>query len=330
MDRIVVIRPGALGDVILSLPAARALRAQHPDAHITVVGSPSLWELAGGLVDGRVSIEAARFATLYADEPSEELRSWLEGMDRVIAWTVQDPSKALHAAGVKDVLHVSPYPPVGMHVAEWLRGTPHPPNRLLPQGAKGGQISEPPLPSPLRGRGAGGEGEPGPRGGPIYLHPGAGAVWKRWPAERFAAVGEALRDRGYEVALIEGPADRDAVGRCQAAASAPFPVLRYLPLPQLAAALGDAALFIGNDSGVTHLAAATGAPTLALFGPTDPVTWAPIGNVRVLRHCDACANEPRQIRVCDGECLERISVEEVLRAAASFLDVDNPVENHDD
>ncbi len=305
MDRIVVIRPGALGDVILTLPALRSLREEQPEAHITVIGSPTLWELAGDLVDERVSIDTARFATLYAEVPSEELRRWLEGVDRVIAWTVRDLSPALRVAGVKDVLHVSPYPPVGMHVAEWLC-TPHPPGPLLPQGEKGEQMLVPSLPSPLEGEGL------GVRGGSIYLHPGAGAVWKRWPAERFAAVGEALRNRGFDVALIEGPADQDAVTRCQAAVSAPFLVLRDLPLPELASRLATAALFIGNDSGVSHLAAAAGAPVVALFGPTDPATWAPLGNVRVLRQCGARASVPRQIRVCAGDCLERLSVAEAL------------------
>jgi hypothetical protein len=163
MDRIVVIRPGALGDIILSLPALRALREQHPDAHIIAVGSPSLWELAGDLVDERVSIDAARFATLYADEPLEELRSWLEGVDYVIAWTVRDPSPALKAAGVPDVVHVCPYPPVGVHVTEWLGDTPHPPTPLLPQGAKGEQMLRPSLPSPPEGEGLGVRG-PGGKG----------------------------------------------------------------------------------------------------------------------------------------------------------------------
>lgn len=322
MDRIVVIRPGALGDVILTFPAVRALRVQHPDAHITVVGSPSLWELAGNLVNERISIDAARFSTLYAEEPREDLRRWLEGVDRVIAWTVQDPSPALRAAGVVDVIHVCPYPPAGKHVSEWLCTAP-PPGSPLPQGEKGGLTSGTVLPSPLAGEGA------GVRGGPIIIHPGAGAVWKRWTAERFAAVGNALRQLGHEVMLVEGPADGEAVARCQAAVSVPFPVLRDRTLPQLAAELASASLFIGNDSGVTHLAATAGAPTIALFGPTDPATWAPLGTVRILRHCGAQATEPRQIRVCDGDCLEQITVEEVLSAADSFLTVDNRVDNLD-
>jgi ADP-heptose:LPS heptosyltransferase len=337
MKCIVVIRPGALGDVILTLPALHSLRRRNPDAHITVVGSPSLWELAGNLADARVSIDAARFSTLYADEPSPELRQWLAGTETVIAWTVHDPSHALRKAGVPTILHVSPYPPPGTHVANWLLRsvTPHPTVFSSPPG---------PPSSGILAQAGGGEGkadttirsslshrwEERGRGMRVLLHPGAGGVWKRWPAERFAAVGNRLRDTGYDVALVEGPADREAIGRCQAAAATPFPVLRDRSLPDLAAALADAALFIGNDSGVTHLAAAAGTPTIALFGPTDPATWAPLGPVRVLRHCDARATEPRQIRVCEGECLERITADEVLRAASDFLTVDNSVENHDD
>jgi ADP-heptose:LPS heptosyltransferase len=332
VDRIVVLRPGALGDVILTLPAMHALRARHPDAHLTVVGSPTLWELGGSLVDERVSIDAAHFSSLYADEPSGELRAWLDGVDRFIAWTVLDPSPALRAAGVPEILHLSPYPPPGVHVSEWLVRSfaPHPPllrelesppQPRLPSGGDGEtgpRVSSPPLPG--RERGPGGEGL-------ILLHPGAGAVWKRWPAERFAAVGEALHTRGYRVALIQGPADSDAIERCQRAASSPFEVVRSRSPLQLAGDLGAAMLFIGNDSGVTHLAAAAGIPAVALFGPTDPATWAPLGRVRVLRHCDASASVPRQIQVCPGDCLERITVDEVLSTAEALMNVDNPVDN---
>lgn len=314
-----------MGDVILTFPAVRALRSRHPAAHLTAVGSPSLWEMAGDLVDERVSIDAARFSTLYAAEPSPELARWLEDVDRVVAWTVRDPSPALEAAGVREIVHRSPYPPPGVHVSDWLVGSvdPHPPGPLLPRGERGEQIWGRPLPSPPEGE------RPGVRGAltRIFIHPGAGAIWKRWPAERFATLGETLRDRGHDVVLIEGPADRDAVESVQAAASAPFAVLSDRSLPQLLEDLGSASLFIGNDSGVTHLAALAGAPTVALFGPTDPAIWAPRGNVRILRHCDARSLDTRQIRVCEENCLERMEVVDVLQAARAILDVDNPVDN---
>jgi ADP-heptose:LPS heptosyltransferase len=164
----------------------------------------------------------------------------------------------------------------------------------------------------------------------VYLHPGVGAPWKRWPAARFAALAERLVDRGYPVALVEGPADEEAVRAMQSLTAHPLPVLRETPLPALAETIAHARLYIGNDSGVTHLAAAAGVPTVALFGPTDPTSWAPRGDVLVLRQCDTRTLQQGQIRVCsDAACMESLTVEAVLQGAERLLtrDVDNPVEN---
>jgi ADP-heptose:LPS heptosyltransferase len=151
------------------------------------------------------------------------------------------------------------------------------------------------------------------------MHPGAGSHRKRWPAERFAALGASLVRRGLQVVLIEGPADAEVVAQVQEHAGLPFPVLRDLDTRLLAAALAEARCFVGNDSGVTHLAGAVGTPTLALFGPTDPASWAPLGNARVLRRCRAQAVRQGQIMVCDDpSCMEAISVDDVLSALASF------------
>jgi ADP-heptose:LPS heptosyltransferase len=79
------------------------------------------------------------------------------------------------------------------------------------------------------------------------------------------------------VVLIEGPADADAVSCVLSLLETEPPVARDWSLPRLAAVMVEAALFLGNDSGLTHLAAGVGAPTIALFGPTDPIVWAPLG-----------------------------------------------------
>lgn len=147
---------------------------------------------------------------------------------------------------------------------------------------------------------------------PIILHPGAGAVWKRWPAQRLGAVARTLRERDHDVALLAGPDDAEAV-EATLAHGGPLPVLRSASIRHLAGILSRVRLFVGNDSGVSHLAAAAGAPTIALFGPTDPASWAPLGNVRVLRRCSATTARQGQIRVCDVvACMEGIGVEDVL------------------
>jgi hypothetical protein len=114
----------------------------------------------------------------------------------------------------------------------------------------------------------------------LAVHPGSGSRQKNWPGQRFAELAEALAP-GRPLLVVEGPADTDAVGPLQSCAAAVF--ARGLPLRTLGAILAEASLYVGNDSGVSHLAAACGARTLALFGPTDATVWAPAGpRVRVV------------------------------------------------
>jgi ADP-heptose:LPS heptosyltransferase len=114
----------------------------------------------------------------------------------------------------------------------------------------------------------------------LALHPGSGSARKNWPAERFVTLaGRLARDQPFLV--VVGPADEGATLPFHASRAV---FARGLPLRALGALLAQAGLYVGNDSGVTHLAAAFGAPTLALFGPTDPKIWSPLGpKVRVVR-----------------------------------------------
>src|SRR2546425_188299 len=111
-------------------------------------------------------------------------------------------------------------------------------------------------------------------GGPgLLIHAGAGGLGKRWPIEGFAEVAaEVVRRRDMAVALHEGPADIDAVAALAGRVDALM--LKQPTLPRLAGALCHVAACLGNDSGVTHLAAAIGRPTVALFG-ADRVAWQP-------------------------------------------------------
>jgi heptosyltransferase III len=308
MTHILLLRAGALGDIVLSFPALRYLRERNPEARLTAVGYPGIWELARPLVDDVVSIDAPLFAGLFDGSPSADLQALLHDVDQVIAWTVRDPAPTARAAGVAHIVHASPYPPPGVHAARWLLQT------LLE--TRNGSVPPacPELSPEEMVAGAATLVSLGVEH-PVLIHPGAGARWKRWPARCFAAVGDALAQQGRDVIVIAGPADAESVGCMQEHAQEPFPVLRELPPRRLAAVLAYGGLFIGNDSGVTHLAAACGTPTLALFGPTDPASWSPLGTVRVLRACVQPAIEQGQVRVCDDpHCMEQIAVDHVLQA----------------
>ncbi|HFC97586.1 MAG TPA: hypothetical protein ENJ40_03885 [Thermosulfurimonas dismutans] len=110
----------------------------------------------------------------------------------------------------------------------------------------------------------------------LLVHPGSGGRWKCYPP---SALRESLRRlSGAEIRILLGPAEEDLAPEFRA-----FPVTQSRSLEEALEVLSGAMALVGNDSGLTHLAAALGLPVLALFGPTDPVLWAPFGErVRVL------------------------------------------------
>jgi len=109
----------------------------------------------------------------------------------------------------------------------------------------------------------------------VALHPGAGKVENRWPAERFAEIARRLIARGAKVYLIEGPADQAATREFFEHGPQDLPVLRDVPLAVVASALGRSDFALVNDTGVMHVAGAMGVPALALFGPTPKASWQP-------------------------------------------------------
>lgn len=111
----------------------------------------------------------------------------------------------------------------------------------------------------------------------ILVHPGSGAARKNWPAARFAATVETLRRRGAAVRLLVGEADVGAAAAVEAHVGTPMARLEHPSLRRLAAVLAGSRGYLGNDSGVSHLAGLVGAHTVTTFGPTAPAVWRPIG-----------------------------------------------------
>jgi heptosyltransferase-3 len=272
MRRILILRGGALGDFIVTLPALALLRSRWPESRIELVGNSTAAQLAlhRGLVDAVHSQHEGRWSALYLDRKlNEPLAGWLTGFDLVVNyWPDPDATLArhfpLHAS--QAVLSAAALPghgPAAAHYCESLRTL-----GLVPD-----QFWLPLLPL---------SGATGMRHG-IVLHPGSGSVRKNWPADRWLELITRLEG---PVALILGEAEL-ATWECrlpELRQLAHVTVLASFPLEALVAACSSAALFLGHDSGISHLAAATGAPSVLLFGPTDPAIWAPPEpTVRVLR-----------------------------------------------
>jgi heptosyltransferase-2 len=144
----------------------------------------------------------------------------------------------------------------------------------------------------------------------IAIHPGSGSPRKNWPAENWAAVARWLRERDPQsrLLLVGGEADEAQLTAVQSALrDSEVLIAQHLPLPVLAAVLERCRLFLGHDSGISHIAAAVETPCVLLFGPTDPAVWAPQNaGVKVLT---ADSGDLRQLSV---ETMQA-SVEEVLR-----------------
>jgi heptosyltransferase-2 len=124
----------------------------------------------------------------------------------------------------------------------------------------------------------------------IAIHAGSGSEKKNWPLERFITLASTLLQPPgkRKLLLVGGEADEERMMQlAKALPNEDVGTARNLPLPELAHVLQECGWFIGHDSGVSHLAAAVGTPSLLLFGPTDPAIWAPANpHVRVLRSPD--------------------------------------------
>jgi ADP-heptose:LPS heptosyltransferase len=264
------IRAGALGDTIVALPAIAALAAL--PARVELVGTSPYIELAraAGLAAATHSIDRARFRALFdAGADDAELVEFLEGFDLVVAWSrIPALAATLGELGV-DLLQADPLPPPAVHASDHLF------RALAPLGIRGPapyprlRVEERPrLPSLDRRF--------------VAIHPSSGSVDKNWPSEHFESLARRSVERGLDVVWIQGEADREVVAPLARAVSGS--VAGELPIRELAGLLCECALFVGNDSGVSHLAAAVGAPTLTLFRSTEPAQWAPRGpRVQVVR-----------------------------------------------
>jgi ADP-heptose:LPS heptosyltransferase len=292
--RTAIIRAGALGDVLLGGPALIALRAHFPACSIHLVAPmPQAGLLqVSGVADAVSDVGDPAFVPLFDDErPAAQLPEALRGLEVAVVWLRRpEPARAqLERHAARRVIAAVPYP-LGqrLHVTDWLLASLVP----LGIGSAGEWERTPWLRVRQEARRWATAWARSRLGASPYvvMHPGSGSRRKNWPAREWIAVLDRLLvTDDLRLVVTAGPADTEAVAELMRAA-ADRPVLRQrvstLPeasLEQLAAVIAQSALYLGNDSGVSHLAAAVGTPTLAVFGPTDPAIWRPRGRrVRVL------------------------------------------------
>jgi heptosyltransferase-3 len=117
----------------------------------------------------------------------------------------------------------------------------------------------------------------------VVIHPGSGGMQKCWAAENFVLLAGQLNEKGKEVIFLLGPAEKERFTEKTLESIKKYPVLSELSLTQVLQVLACSDGYIGNDSGISHLAASMAKPTMAVFGPTNPAKFAPVGpKVRIL------------------------------------------------
>jgi ADP-heptose:LPS heptosyltransferase len=289
---ILIIRPGAIGDSLLAFPVIQALRTRYSSSHprITLIGNAAVLPLAlaFGLAQEVADYGHLHWSELFSTEGihTPELCKQLQQTDLAICWLRDSHGIVEHnlrLAGVKQVIVAPGRPPEGKrtHVVDYLAET---------VGVK--QVRRDPIYRVPRAgwRGRAHESAPSdPYDRCIAIHPGSGGTQKCWPVASFAAVIECLWQRDYPILLLAGPSDHERLSALQLSLSSSpeqgmLNVLIDAPLVVVAEHLQQCSCYLGNDSGITHLAAMLGIPTIALFGPSDPLIWRPLGpHVEVLQ-----------------------------------------------
>ena len=290
-ESILVIRGGAIGDFVLTLPVLAALRAHFPEHRLEVLGNPRIARLAqyGGCADEIHDLEDRRLTSLFIHPPDASVvrGGWVSSASIIVSY-LHDPEIVFESNWLR-----------GSNV-RWIRG-PHRPSDALGIHATQ-QLLQPletlgifqanPLPQLNVGleRGSShakdlakwcGDNEA------LAVHPGSGSFQKNWSESSWRELLSRWLDRTDRgLLIVGGEAEGDRLSRF--ASTLPASRCRRaesLPLWELASVLSNCRQLVGHDSGISHLAAAVGLPVLVLWGPTSFDVWRPLGNaVEVIQH----------------------------------------------
>jgi heptosyltransferase-3 len=291
ISRVLVIFPGALGDLVCLIPALDAIARRHRDASLELMARAELARFMVGrsVVSRAHSIDAREVGALFTDshDALAHARTFFSSFDRIYSFFAFDDSRfrANLIAATNGLVSFHPFRPDGPgHVALlYLRSIDETatPDSLLDarieptpddlSAAANALAASSPLAASSRDR-----------RNFIAIFPGSGSPLKNWPAANFAALASTLATSAA-VAIILGPAEAPLESFFAPLRACGVSVMTNLELGIVAGMARLSTAFIGNDSGVSHLASATGARGIVIFGATDPSRWAPRGRVTILR-----------------------------------------------
>ena len=282
--KILVIRGGAIGDFILTLPVLAALREQFPAARLEVLGYPHIAQLAlvGGVAQNVSSIESRALAGFFArnGELDAALQEYFGGFGLILSF-LYDPDEIFRV----NISRCSR--------AQFIQ-CPHRPDESA--GIHATEVFLKPLEKLAIF-----DVESSPRlaverafqttvhsGRWLAVHPGSGSSAKNWPCAKWTEMLERLaKETTLYFLLIGGEAERDYLKRlADTLPSNRIKLMQNVPLTEVARWIASCQVFVGHDSGISHLAAAVGVPSLILWGKTTEAVWRPKAGVMTLLRDD--------------------------------------------
>lgn len=332
--RVLVVRLRSIGDTVLATPALHALRRFLPNAQIDVL----LESWVAPVLEG--STEVDRVFTVERGSTKARLKTAWElrrnGYD--VAYNLHGGTTAtllMRASGARRRVGFATYqyqnlltdaaPPSAQL---WNRSPTHSAEQQLALiGWTGVPVSDRPRSRLAVTPNAAAKIAMLTAKPYAVLHPAAAFATKQWATDNFARVSEHLHERGFSVIAIASPKEKPIVAQLQAAARVPFKAYTDLTLPEVTALLANANLFVGNDSGLAHIAAATATPLVVIFGSSNVAHWrpwttAPHEIVREILPCQPCPGY-----VCNEfaapECIRRVTVDAVRVAIEKVLSLRN-------
>lgn len=327
--RILLIRLSSLGDIVLTTPAIRAVRARFPDAYIAMLVAKQSAEI---LRENPHLNEIITFDRLATNKDTGEMLRVIRmlrerkftlaidfqrkfrtemlmcfsgaaervGKGRLCTVRVQEQGNKHATAHYFEVLHAAGIPAEdpGLEVflaeSERLAAA----QRFKTVGVNDGQLK-------------------------VGFFPGAGWKLREWMPDRFAAIGDKLVERfNADVLIFGGPKETELVRTVASLMNArAIPFAGNLQIRQLAACIERCDLFLTNDTGPMHIAAAVGTPTVSLFGPGNHIRFQPLGDLnQTIRHAVPCSPCKQFTDKCkDNICMKGIGVDEVWESVSHTL-----------
>lgn len=302
---VLVLRALGLGDLLTAVPALRGLRRAFPEAHLMLATPAWFRELAmlTGAVDEVVPTPGLGALSPPPRRPDLAVNLHGSGPQSIADLRATRPRSVLtHRHPHHPEITGPAWRPELHEVDRWCR--------LLEWGGIDCKPDDLTIDRPA--------GFPD-RSGVVVIHPGAAAPARRWPVDRFAAVAAALHDAGHDVVVTGGAGERELAATVVAQAGLPESASQagQLSVPAMIALISDSRVLICGDTGVGHIATATGTASVLLFGPTPPHRWGPRGGGPHLALWAGTEGNPHADQPDPG--LLRITVPEVLEAIETVL-----------